>query len=85
MNKNNKIKIGDFGISKELINREYATTKKSVESLKEANKKLLQKYEINYNKIFDESSMTKIHLYKNRTDIFILDFELKKKNDIIKN
>ena len=28
MNKNNKIKIGDFGISKELINREYATTKK---------------------------------------------------------
>ena len=75
MNKNNKIKIGDFGISKELINREYATTKKSVESLKEANKKLLQKYEINYNKIFDESSMTKIDLYKNRTDIFILDFD----------
>ena len=28
MNKNNKIKIGDFGTSKELINREYATTKK---------------------------------------------------------
>ena len=28
MNKNNKIKIGDFGISKELINQKYATTKK---------------------------------------------------------
>ena len=28
MSKNNKIKIGDFGISKELINQKYATSKK---------------------------------------------------------
>ena len=28
MNKNNKIKIGDFGISKKLINQEYTNTKK---------------------------------------------------------
>ena len=70
-------------IKKEFLSY-YNQLKTSLESLKEANKKLLQKYEINYNNIFDESSMTKMDLYKNRTDIFILDFELKKKNDIIK-
>ena len=84
---NSKYIINESNINKS-IKKEflsyYNQLKISVESLKEANKKLLQKYEINYNKIFDESSLTKIDLYKNRTDIFILDFELKKKNDIIK-
>ena len=84
---NSKYIINESNINKS-IKKEflsyYNQLKISVESLKEGNKKLLQKYEINYNKIFDETSLTKIDLYKNRTDIFILDFELKKKNDIIK-
>ena len=62
----------------------YNQLKRSVESLKETNKKLFQKFEINYNIIFDESSLTKLDLNKNRIDIFILDYELKQKNDIIK-
>ena len=62
----------------------YQQLKESVDDIKEANKKILQKYEINYNIIFDDSSLSKIDLNKNRTDIFILDYELKKKNDIIK-
>ena len=62
----------------------YNQLKRSIESLKETNKKLFQKFEINYNIIFDESSLTKLDLNKNRIDIFILDYELKQKNDIIK-
>ena len=71
-----------------LIKREflsyYQQLKESVDTVKETNRKLLQKYKINYNIIFDDSSLTKIDLNKHRTDIFILDYELKKKNDIIK-
>ena len=62
----------------------YNQLKEYVENIKEANKKLKQKYETNNNIIFDESSLTKLDLNKNRIDIFILDYELKQKNDIIK-
>ena len=62
----------------------YQELKNSVDNLKDINKKLLQKYETNYNIIFDESSLDKLDLNKNRIDIFILDYELKQKNDIIK-
>jgi hypothetical protein len=62
----------------------YHELKNSVDNLKETNKKLLQKYDNNYNAIFDESSLTKLDLNKNRIDIFILDYELKQKNDIIR-
>ena len=62
----------------------YNQLKECVENIKEANKKLKQKYETNNNIIFDESSLTKLDLNKNRIDIFILDYELKQKNDIIK-
>ena len=62
----------------------YKELKNSVENLKETKKKLLQKYEINNNIIFDESSLTKLDLNKNRIDIFILYYELKQKNDIIR-
>ena len=83
-NQNNNIKPN----IKETIKNEflsyYNQLKNSVINLKEINKKFSQKFETNYNKFFDESSMTKINLYKNRTDIFILDYELKKKNDIIR-
>ena len=63
----------------------YNQLKGNVESLRESNKKLFQKYETNNNIIFDDSSLTKIDLNKNRIDIFILDYELKRKNDIIKS
>ena len=81
-NNNNESNINSL-IKKEFLSY-YQQLKDSVETVKEANKKLLQKYKINYNIIFDDSSLTKIDLNKNRTDIFILDYELKKKNDIIK-
>ena len=79
---NNESNIG-LSIKNEFLSY-YQQLKESVDNLKEANKKILQKYEINYNIIFDDSSLSKIDLNKNRTDIFILDYELKKKNDIIK-
>ena len=79
---NNESNINKL-IKKEFISY-YNQLKNSIESLKEEKKKIFHKCEVNYNKIFDESSMIKIDLYKNITDIFILDFELKKKNDIIK-
>ena len=39
---------------------------------------------MNYNIIFDEWSLNKCDLKKNRIDFFILDYEIKQKNDIIK-
>ena len=62
----------------------YKQLNQLVESLRESNKKLLQKYEKNYNIIFDEWSLNKLDLNKNRIDVFILDYEIKQKNDIIK-
>ena len=62
----------------------YQQLKKCTDNLKEVNKKLLHKYEMNNNIIFDDSSLTKIDLNKNRIDVFILEYDLKQKNDIIK-
>ena len=62
----------------------YQQLKREVDNLKEMNTKLFQKYETNNNIIFDESSLCKLDLNKNRIDIFILDYELKQKNDIIR-
>ena len=62
----------------------YKQLNQLVENLRESNKKLLQKYEMNYNIIFDEWSLNKCDLKKNRIDFFILDYEIKQKNDIIK-
>ena len=82
-NKNSNESNINLLIKKEFLSY-YQQLKDSVETLKEAKKKLLQKYNLNYNTLFDDSSITKIDLNKHRTDIFILDYELKKKNDIIK-
>ena len=62
----------------------YQQLKSSMENLKEINKKLLQKYEMNYNIIFDDSSLNKLDLNKNRIDVFILDYELRQKDDLIR-
>lgn len=62
----------------------YKQLKQLVENLRESNKKLSQKYDMNYNIIFDEWSLNKLDLNKNRIDVFILDYEIKQKNDIIK-
>ncbi len=62
----------------------YQQLKRCTDNLREVNKKLLQKYEMNNNIIFDDSSLTKIDLNKNRIDVFILDYDLKQKNDIIR-
>ena len=45
---------------------------KSVETLRELNKKLFQKYKLNNDKVFEDSSLQKIDLQKYRTDNFIL-------------
>ena len=58
--------------------------KKFTENLRESNKKLLQKCETNNNIAFDEASMQKINLQKQRNDNFILYYDLRPKNDIIK-
>ena len=58
--------------------------KKFTENLRESNKKLLQKCETNNNIAFDEASMQKINLQKYRNDNFILYYDLRPKNDIIK-
>ena len=59
-------------------------TQKLVDSLKELKNKLLQKYKSNNNKIFDETSLQKINLQKYRTDNFILFYDIRPKDDIIK-
>ena len=57
---------------------------KSIDNLKELNQKLLQKYKSNNNKIFDETSLQKINLQKYRTDNFILFYDIRPKDDLIK-
>ena len=79
---NNKLEDDNF-IQKDFISF-YENIKKSVDTLRETNKKLLEKYQANNNIIFDESSFAKLDLKKSRTDIFLLINELKQKNDIIK-
>ena len=62
----------------------YEELKKFTENLKKLNKKLLQKYVTNNNIAFDETSLQKIDLQKYRNDNFILYYDLRPKNDIIK-
>ena len=58
--------------------------KKFKANLNESIKKLLIKYETNNNIAFDESSLQNINLQKYRNDNFILFYDLRPKNDIIK-
>ena len=58
--------------------------KKFKTNLNESIKKLLIKYETNNNIAFDESSLQNINLQKYRNDNFILFYDLRPKNDIIK-
>ena len=58
--------------------------KKFKTNLNESIKKLLVKYETNNNIAFDESSLQNINLQKYRNDNFILFYDLRPKNDIIK-
>ena len=58
--------------------------KKFKANLNESIKKLLVKYETNNNIAFDESSLQNINLQKYRNDNFILFYDLRPKNDIIK-
>ena len=62
----------------------YKQLNQLVENLRESNKKLLKKNEMNNNIIFDDWSLNKVDLNKNRIDVFILDYEIKQQNDIIK-
>ena len=62
----------------------YQQLKRIVEVSREIKNKLLQKCEMSNSIIFDDTSLNKLDLNKNRTDIFILDYEIKQKNDIIK-
>lgn len=88
LDKKSKLSINNSVESSNIIKKDfisfYEQLKKSVENLREVNKKLLQKFEMNNNIIFDESSLSKLDLNKNRIDIFILDYEIKQQNDIIK-
>ena len=88
IDKKQKLSINNSAESSNIIKNDflsyYNQLKQLVENLREANKKLLQKYQINYNIIFDDSSLSKLDLDKNRIDIFILDYEIKKLNDNIK-
>ena len=62
----------------------YKQLNQLVENLRESNKKLLKKNEMNNNIIFDDWSLNKVDLNKNRIDVFILNYEIKQQNDIIK-
>ena len=88
LDKKSKLSMNNSKESSNIIKNDFLSfceqLKQLVENLREANKKLLQKYEMNNNVIFDESSLSKLDLNKNRIDIFILDYEIKQKNDIIR-
>ena len=88
LDKKSKLNFNNSVESSNIIKNDFLSYYKQlnqlVESLRESNKKLLQKYEMNYNMIFDEWSSNKLDLNKNRIDVFILNYELKQKNDIIK-
>ena len=58
--------------------------KKFKQNLNESIKKLSIKYETNNNIAFDETSLQNINLQKYRNDNFILFYDLRPKNDIIK-
>ena len=88
LDKKSKLNFNNSVESSNIIKNDFLSYYKQlnqiVESLRESNKKLLQKYEMNYNIIFDEWSSNKLDLNKNRIDVFILNYEIKQKNDIIK-
>ena len=82
-----KINIDEPNIN-ESIKKEFTEyneeMKKFKTNLNESIKKLLVKYETNNNIAFDESSLQNINLQKYRNDNFILFYDLRPKNDIIK-
>ena len=82
-----KSNIDDPNIN-ESIKKEFTEyneeMKKFKTNLNESIKKLLVKYETNNNIAFDESSLQNINLQKYRNDNFILFYDLRPKNDIIK-
>lgn len=88
LDKKSKLNFNNSAESSNIIKNDflsyYKQLKQLVENLRESNKKLWQKYDMNYNIIFDEWSSNKLDLNKNRIDVFILDYEIKQKNDIIK-
>lgn len=88
LDKKSKLNFNNSAESSNIIKNDflsyYKQLKQLVENLRESNKKLSQKYDMNYNIIFDEWSSNKLDLNKNRIDVFILDYEIKQKNDIIK-
>ena len=88
LDKKSKLNFNNSAESSNIIKNDflsyYKQLKQLVENLRESNKKLSLKYEMNYNTIFDEWSSNKLDLNKNRIDVFILDYEIKQKNDIIK-
>ena len=88
LDKKSKLNFNNSAESSNIIKNDflsyYKQLKQLVENLRESNKKLSQKYDMNYNIIFDEWSSNKLDLNKNRIDVFILDYEIKEKNDIIK-
>ena len=79
---NNQLNINSI-IKNDFISY-YEQLKQLVESSKEVNQKLIQKYETNNGIIFDETSLSKMDLNKYRIDNFLLDYEIHQKNDIIK-
>ena len=83
LNNTNDTSIINNNIKSEFITY-YEGQKKFTETLRKSNKKLLQKYVANNNIAFDETSLQKINLQKYRTDNFILYYDLRPKNDIIK-
>ena len=83
LNNTNDTSIINNNIKSEFISY-YEGQKKFTETLRKSNKKLLQKYVTNNNIAFDETSLQKINLQKYRTDNFILYYDLRPKNDIIK-
>ena len=83
LNNTNDTSIINNNIKSEFISY-YETQKKFRETLRKSNKKLLQKYVTNNNIAFDETSLQNINLQKYRTDNFILYYDLRPKNDIIK-
>jgi len=85
---NNTNNTNDISIDKNVIKNDFLAyheqIKKLSESLRESNKKLFEKSKINNSIVFDETSLPKLNLQKYRNDQFILYYDLRPKNDIIK-
>ena len=83
-NNENNTKLNIISIIKNDFLSYYQQLKELVESSREVNNKYMQKCEKNNSTIFDELSLLKLDLNKNRIDNFILDYEIQQKNDLIK-